>query len=73
LPFRKAHGKVRPVIVQTAKKIAPNTYVPTIGDEIGLPHFIYNESLVKKHYKDFQIVEKWKDSRDYFCFIAKLK
>lgn len=68
---RVSRGQVRFCLVKTAKKIAPNTYVPTQGSEIGLVHFIYNKELIRKHYKDFKIIDMWRDDKDYFCFIAK--
>ncbi len=70
---RISNGKVRYCLVKTAKKIAPNTYVPTIGGEAGLTHFIYNKKRILNHYKDFKILDSWKDNKDYYCFIAQLK
>jgi len=68
---RLSKGKVRYVLVKTAKKIAPNTYVPTIGGETGLTHFIYNKKILLKHFKAFITVDLWKDERDYYCILAK--
>lgn len=68
---RCSKGKVRYCLVQTAKKIAPNTYVPTQGNEAGLVHFIYNRGLIKKHYKKFKMIDLWRDDKDYYAFIAK--
>lgn len=68
---RISKGKVRYCLVKTAKKIAPNTYVPSIGDEKGQVHFIYTKSLIYKHFKNFKIKKIWKDDRDYYCFIAQ--
>ncbi len=70
---RVSKGQVRFCLVKTAKKIAPNTYVPTQGGEADLIHFIYNKELIKKHYKDFKLIKMWRDDKDYFCFIAKNK
>ena len=73
LSGRISKGKVRDYLIKTAKKIAPRTYVPTKGNEDGLTHFIYNKKLIKKHYYNFKILKIWKDSRDYYCFIAQNK
>jgi len=68
---RCSKGKVRYCLVLTANKIAPNTYVPTQGNETGLTHFIYNKELIKKHYKNFAITDLWRDDKDYFAFTAR--
>ncbi|HAU66064.1 MAG: Methyltransferase UBIE/COQ5 [Candidatus Uhrbacteria bacterium GW2011_GWF2_39_13] len=70
---RLSNGKVRLFLVKTAKKIAPNTYKPTQGNEKELTHFIYNKERIARHFKDFEMLELWKDSKDYYCFVAKLK
>ncbi|HIH23864.1 TPA: class I SAM-dependent methyltransferase [Candidatus Woesearchaeota archaeon] len=66
---RISKNKVRFCLVLTAKKIAPNTYVPTNGDEKGLTHFIYNKKLLREHFKDFTMLDIWKDSKDYYCVL----
>jgi SAM-dependent methyltransferase len=73
LAGRISKGKVRHCLVKTAKKIAPNTYLPTIGEETGLVHFIYNKDLIEKHYKDFKIIKLWRDDKDYYCIIGQKK
>jgi len=73
LSGRISMGKVRPYLIKTAKKIAPRTYVPTKGNEAGLTHFIYNKKIIRGHYYNFKILKIWKDSRDYYCFIAQNK
>jgi len=70
---RISKGKVRLFLVKTAKKIAPNTYLPTQGNERGLVHFIYNRQLIKKHFKNFQLLKIWRDDKDYFAFIGRNK
>jgi tellurite methyltransferase len=70
LSGRISKGKVRPFLVKSAKKIAPNTYVPTQGQERGLTHFIYNKNLIVKHYRGFRIKSMWKDDKDYYCFVG---
>ena len=67
------NGDERFTLVKTAKKVAENTYIPTKGNEIGMPHFIYTEEFIKKHFIDFTIEELWVDSRNYYCFFAKKK
>jgi len=70
LSGRFSQGKLRLMLVKTAKKIAPNTYVPTQGNEVGLTHFIYSKGRVKQHFRDFRIDEMWKDEKDYYCFVG---
>jgi ubiquinone/menaquinone biosynthesis C-methylase UbiE len=66
-------AKKRPLLVKTAKKIAERTYVPTEGHEKGLPHFLYNQKVIRQHFRNFKISSFWKDKKDYYCFIAKYK
>lgn len=68
---RCSKGKLRYCLVKTANKIAPNTYVPTQGNETGLVHFIYNKDLILKHYNNFSILDFWRDDKDYYAFLAK--
>ncbi len=70
---RKSQGKIRYCLVKTAQMIAPHTYVPTIGNEIGLTHFIYTKEMIKEHYKNFKIIDLWRDDKDYYAFIASKK
>jgi len=71
LPGRISQNKLRYCLVKTAKKIEKNTYLPTIGDEIDVPHVIYNKKLIKRHYCNFKFIDLWKDDKDYYCFIAE--
>lgn len=73
LSGRYSKGKTRYCLVKTARKIAPRTYVPTIGDEAGLIHYIYDRRTLKEHYKNFKIVDLWKDSNNYYCFLGENK
>lgn len=66
-------GKVRYCIVKTAKKFAPKTYIPTIGEEAGTLHYVYDKSTLKKHYKNFKEIDLWKDQKDYYCFLGENK
>lgn len=68
---RYSQGKARYCLVKTARKIGDRTYIPTQGSEIGLPHFIYNKALIIEHFRNFEIIEMWKDSKDYYCFIGR--
>lgn len=70
---RYSQGKLRYCLVKTARKTDNRTYVPTQGNEMGLPHFIYNKALIIDHYRNFGILEMWKDSLDYYCFIGRKK
>ncbi len=70
---RYSNSKIRLFLVKTAKKIAPNTYLPTQGNEAGLVHFIYNKDLIKKHFSNFEILEFWRDDKDYFAFVGRNK
>ncbi len=68
---RYSKGKIRYCIVKTAQKIAPRTYKPTIGNEAGLTHYIYDKREIQKHYKNFKIIDFWLDDKDYYCFLGK--
>ena len=72
LPGTISQGKVRYCLVKTAKKIWEHGYIPTKGEEIGVPHVIYNKSLLKRHYKDFEFISLEKDEKDYYCLLGKL-
>ncbi len=51
----------------------PHTYIPTDGEEKGLPHFIYTKNLIKKDFKNFQILKLHKDKGDHWCLLGRLK
>jgi len=67
VPGRVSLGKVRYCLVKTAKKVEPHTYLPTIGDEIGIPHYIFNKQLIQKHFSRFKNLTIAKDEKDYYC------
>lgn len=71
VPGRYSQGKLRPFLVKTARKIADRTYVPTQGKETGLPHFVYNKSILLNHFNNFKIIKIWKDDKDYYCFLGE--
>lgn len=70
---RYSKGKVRYCVIKTARKIAPRTYVPTIGNEAGAIHYVYNKATIKSHYKNFKIIDLWRDKKDYYCFLGRGK
>lgn len=67
VPGRVSQGRVRYCLVKTAQKVEPHTYLPTIGDEIGIPHYIFNKQLIKKHFSRFKNLVIVKDEKDYYC------
>ena len=71
VPGRIANGKVRYCLVRTAQKIEERTFVPTQGNEIGQPHFIYNKKLLFKHFQKFKIKKIWRDKKDYYCLLGE--
>jgi len=73
LPGMFAKGKMRYYYNHDSREIAPRTRLPIKGEEKGLPHFYYNISIIRRHFKDFRILEFWKDKLDYYCFIARKK
>jgi ubiquinone/menaquinone biosynthesis C-methylase UbiE len=56
------------------KVIAPRTYVPIEGGEIGLVHYLFNKELIRKEFKNFRIPKIWVDSNGrHYCFWGQLK
>jgi ubiquinone/menaquinone biosynthesis C-methylase UbiE len=55
------------------KKIAPRTFTPLEGREKGLPHYLYNKELLRKDFKNFNILELFEDNQRHLCLIGKLK
>ena len=56
------------------KVIAPRTYAPIEGPEKDLPHYLFNEELIKKEFKKFKIRDIWTDSvNKHYCFLGELK
>jgi SAM-dependent methyltransferase len=68
VPGRIASGKVRYSLVKTATQISERIFVPTVGEEVGVPHFIFNRRIINKMFSNFGILRIWKDERDYYCF-----
>lgn len=71
VPGRLAHGKVRHCLVKTATQIETRTFIPTKGNEIGQPHFVYNKTILLKHFNHFKIARIWRDEKDYYCLLGK--
>jgi len=69
LPGRIAKGEVRYCLVKTATKIEDRVYVPTIGSEIGIPHFIFSKSVIRSLFKKSRIEEVGRDYMDYYSVI----
>lgn len=51
----------------------PRTYVPLDGEEKGIPHFIYTKTLIKRDFRNFQILSLHKDKGDHWCILGRLK
>lgn len=73
LPGRHAHGKERYCLMTTARQIEKRTFVPTQGGETGIPHHIFNKSMLLGYFSDFVPIRIWKDNKDYYCFLGKKK
>lgn len=59
---------------------APRTYIPLDGDEKGLPHYIYNKQLLRRDFKNFNIIKIYNDKKRiyhdrkrHYCLIGKLR
>jgi SAM-dependent methyltransferase len=53
--------------------IAPRTYVILGGRERGLPHYRFNEDLLRRTFKDFQVLKLWTDRMNHFCLLGRLR
>ncbi len=71
VPGRISQGKIRYCLVKTAQKAESHTYLPTVGDEIGIPHYIFNKKLIKKLFSHFQKLTVSKDEKDYYCILGQ--
>ncbi len=70
---RYSKGKTRYCLVKTAKQLDVHTYIPQLGKEKGLTHFIFNKKIIYEVFKDFKIKRIWKDKKDYYCVLAMKK
>lgn len=73
LTGRTANGEVRYCLVKTAKRVQGRVYVPTIGAEIGIPHFIFDKSTIRKMFGAYKILEIGRDYHDYYSVLAVKK
>jgi len=71
VPGRIANGQVRYCLVRTARKVDDRVYIPTKGQEIGVPHFIYNRKVLREHFSTFKQINMWQDDKDYYCFLGR--
>jgi len=55
------------------KYIAPRTYATLAGPEKGMPHYFFNKKILKKEFRDFEIIDLWIDDKDDYCLLGKLK
>ena len=55
------------------KLIAPRTFIPLDGHEVGLPHYHYNKELLKKDFKNFKILDLYIDKKNHYCILGTLK
>ena len=56
--------------------IAPFTYRPIDGKEIGITHFMFNKQLIKRMFRRFTISKLWvefgqKHWEKYYCLLAR--
>jgi ubiquinone/menaquinone biosynthesis C-methylase UbiE len=56
-----------------SKVIAPRTYIPLVGKEKGLVHFLFTKQLLQKEFEHFQIYNIWNASRNSYGLIGQLK
>lgn len=61
--------KGRPVLEK--KKIEPRTWIVTRGLEKSVPHHIFNKSMAKSYFKNFQILDLHKDKYDHWCILGR--
>lgn len=56
------------------KNVAPMTFIPVDGPEKGIPHFIYTQAVLKKDFRNFEILEICKDfEKRKYCLLGKKK
>jgi ubiquinone/menaquinone biosynthesis C-methylase UbiE len=55
-----------------SKKVEPHVYVPLEGHEKGLPHLIFNKSLIKEYFRNFKIenifINEIDKNKKFYCF-----
>lgn len=55
------------------KMIAPRTFVPLDGHEVGTPHYLFNKELLRDNFKNFKILDLYTDEHKHYCLLGKLK
>jgi SAM-dependent methyltransferase len=55
------------------KKVEDHTFIPQNGDEVGVPHVIYDEKLLYSDFKNFEILDLKYSETDHYAFLAKRK
>ncbi len=55
------------------KMIAPRTFVPLDGLEVGTPHYHFNKSKLRECFKDFNLLDLYVDELKHYCFLGRLK
>ncbi len=56
-----------------AKIIAPRTHIMLKGHEKGVPHYIFTKALIKKEFKEFEILDIHLDSGGHYCLLVYKK
>ena len=54
------------------KFVAPRTYVALGGDERGVPHYVFNRTLLRRSFKGFKIHNIWINQGSY-CLLGELR
>jgi len=55
------------------KIIEPRTFILLDGEEKGIPHFIYNKTLIKIDFRNFKIFDIHIDKKSHYCILGKLR
>lgn len=58
------------------KMIKPRTYIPLVGKETGIIHYLFNKKILLGLFKDFQIIKFWveygqKKWERYYCLLGQ--
>lgn len=53
------------------KQVESHTFIPETGDEIGIPHVIYDDELINSDFKNFKIIKIEHSSEDHYCLTVK--
>lgn len=53
----------------TSTEVAPRTYVRTTG----IPHYMFNEKVLRKEFNNFAIHDLWVEKGGYYCLFGQLK